>query len=47
MVIDYDKVAFKENPRMNGPIILTLEFLFVSLISEAYIMTLLIELLEI
>jgi hypothetical protein len=47
LVIDQDKVAFEENPRTNGPIILTLDSLLVSLISQGSITTFLIELLEI
>jgi hypothetical protein len=32
LIIDQDKIAFRENPRMNGPIILTLELFLMSLI---------------
>jgi hypothetical protein len=32
LVIDQDKVSFRENLRMKRPIILTLDFMFVSLI---------------
>ena len=47
MVIDQDKVTFRENPRMNRPIILTLDLMFVSLVGQGRIMTLLIELLKV
>jgi hypothetical protein len=41
LVIDQDKVAFRENSRVNRLIILTLEFLFVSLVGQGCIPTLL------
>jgi hypothetical protein len=47
LVIDQDKVTFRENLMMNRSIILTLEFMFVSLISQGCITTLLIELLKV
>jgi hypothetical protein len=47
LVIDQDKITFRENLRMNRPIILTLEFFFVSLIGQGHVKTLLIELLEV
>jgi hypothetical protein len=47
LIIDQDKIAFRENPRMNGLIILTLDSFLMSLIGRGCITTLLIELLEI
>jgi hypothetical protein len=45
--IDQDKIAFEENSRVDGPIILTLDMLFVSLVGQVCISTLLIEFLDI
>jgi hypothetical protein len=47
LVIDQDKVALRENLRMNGPIILTLDLMFMSLVGQGRIATLLIELLKV
>ena len=47
LVIDQDKVTFRENPRMNGPIIMNLDLMFVSLVVQGHITTLLIELLKV
>ena len=47
MVVDQDKVAFRENSRTNRPIILTLDFMFVSLVGQGRITTLVIELLKV
>jgi hypothetical protein len=37
LVIDQDKITFRENPRVDGPIILTLDTLFVSLVGQGCI----------
>jgi hypothetical protein len=38
LIIDQDKITFEENPRMNGPIILTLDVFLMRLISRGCIM---------
>ena len=47
MVVNQDKVTLRKNLRMNGPIILALYFMFVSLVGQGYITMLLIELLKV
>ena len=47
MVIDYDKVALRENLRMNGPIVLTFDLMFMSLVGQGHIVTLFIKLLKV